>query len=124
MTQKKRASFGFSSRAGSFRAAGYGILSLVKTEPNARLHLCAAILVVGAGLILDVSAADWRWLILSIGWVWSAEALNTSIEHVCDVVTEDFHPGIKLAKDIAAGAVLISAISAAAIGASVFLPYL
>ena len=93
-------------------------------EPNARIHLVAAVAVVSAGVYLDVTPSDWRWLVLSIGWVWFAEAVNTSIERLCDVVTREIHPGIKIAKDVAAAAVLISAISAATIGALVFIPYL
>lgn len=68
--------------------------------------------------------AIWRWLILAIGLVLAAEALNTAVEQCCNAVSREFNPAIKAAKDVAAGAVLICASCAALIGFSVFVPYL
>jgi diacylglycerol kinase (ATP) len=71
-----------------------------------------------------VGPQDWRWIIVAIALVWVAEIVNTAFEHLCDVVQPDFHVSVKAAKDVAAGAVLIAALAAAAIGVLVFLPYL
>ena len=77
MTEKQSSSFSFSSRMKSFRDAGRGLVSLVATEPNARIHLCVAILVVVLGFALGIGASDWRWVVFLIAWVWSKKtALN------------------------------------------------
>jgi diacylglycerol kinase (ATP) len=124
MRMNKNGSFSMASRVKSFRDAGRGLVSLLATEPNARIHLAAAICAVVAGIVLQIGSSDWRWLVLAIGWVWFAEAINTSIEHLCDVVTRETHPGIRIAKDVAAAGVLISAVAAATIGLMIFLPHL
>jgi diacylglycerol kinase (ATP) len=79
--------------------------------------------VISAGLWLNISGNDWRWIILAVGLVWVAEIVNTAFEHLCDVVQPEFHVSVKAAKDVAAGAVLVAAIVAALIGLMVFLPY-
>lgn len=116
-----------SSLKARIRSIGYaaqGIATLLRTEPNARLHLGATLAVVATGLWLHVAAVDWRWLGLAVALVWMAEALNTAIEGLCDLVHPGFHPQIKRIKDVAAGGVLIAALGAVWIGGSVFLPYL
>lgn len=123
MQDKRPGKSWMAPRRASFGHAFRGIVSLIATEPNARIHLAAAC-VIAAGLFFQVSGQDWRWLILLIGWVWCMGALNTAIEHLCDTVTHDHNPGIRAAKDIAAAAVLISAIAASIIGLMIFLPYL
>ena len=75
-------------------------------------------------MVFKVKADDWRWLITAILMVWSAEAFNTAVEYVCDVVSPGYSEVVKHAKDIAAGAVLISAVCALAIGLITFWPYL
>ena len=72
---------------------------------------------------LDVNRQDWLWLVLAITLVWISEAINTAIEYLCDVVSSEFSHSAKLAKDIAAAAVLIAAIAAVIIGVIVFIPY-
>ena len=79
-------------------------------------------LVVAAGLALGISADDWKWLVLAMVSVWGAEALNTALELLADAAKPEFHPLVKQAKDVAAGAVLIAAIGAAVIGALIFIP--
>ena len=116
--------FTLGARVASFRHAGQGLLVLCRSEHNAWLHLAAAGSVAAAGWALHVSAADWRWLILAMALVLAAEALNTAIERVCDRVTRDYSPLIRDAKDIAAGAVLLLALAAAAIGVLTLAPYL
>lgn len=118
------ARFSVSDRVKSFRYAFAGLWLMLRTQHNAWVHLAATVVVIAAGLFLGVSAADWRWLIAAILLVWVAEALNTAFEHLCDVVSPDFHHAVQKSKDIAAGAVLICAIGAAAIGVVTFWPYI
>jgi len=116
-------SFTIGARFTSFRFAFAGLWSILKTQHNAWLHLAATVLVIGAGLILKISAVDWRWLVIAIALVWFAEAMNTAFEHLCDVVSPEIHSSVKEAKDIAAGAVLICAVGAVCLGVMIFLPY-
>ncbi len=116
--------FSWRARMRSFSFAFAGLGFMMRTQPNAWAHLVVTVLVVCAGLVLRVSLSDWRWLIAAIASVWMAEAINTAIEHVCDVVSPQFNLSVKHAKDVAAGAVLVGAIGAVTVGATVFLPYL
>ncbi len=115
--------FSIAARLKSFTHAFAGFAFMLSTQHNAWLHLIATALVVAAGFVLKVSAEDWRWLIAAIALVWLAEAINTAFEYLCDVVSPEFHESVRRAKDIAAGAVLVSAIAAALIGAITFAPY-
>ncbi len=96
----------------------------MRTQRNMRVHLLAALAAVIAGLILRISAVDWACVLLAIGMVLTAEALNTVVEALADLCTEEFHPLAKIAKDTAAGAVLIAAAAAVGVGVAVFLPKL
>ena len=116
--------FKFSGRIRSFKVAFSGIWTVLKTQQNAWIHLIATIAVITAGFLFDVSKSEWCWLILAIIIVWSTEALNTALELLADVTSPEFHPLVKKAKDVAAGAVLISAIGAAAIGLIILGPYI
>lgn len=111
-------------RIKSFGHACAGLVFLVKSEPHARFHLVATVLVLFAAWGIDVSRHDWLWLILAITLVWVSEAINTAFEFLCDVVSPEFSESVKRAKDIAAGAVLISSLAAAIIGISVFGTYI
>jgi len=113
-----------SARAKSFAHAGAGLLFLLKSEPHARVHLLATTLVIVGAIALDVTRQDWLWLILAITLVWVFEAMNTAIEHLCDIVSPQHSQSVKQAKDLAAGAVLIAAIAAVIIGITVFYPYI
>ena len=115
--------FEFAGRIRSFTFAFAGIWTMLKTQHNARVHACATVAVVVAGVIFGVSAAEWCWLVLAIMAVWTAEALNTAFEFLADVASPDFHPLVKHAKDVAAGAVLISAIGAVVIGLLILGPH-
>lgn len=108
----------------AFRNAARGIGFTVRTQPNARVHLVVTLLVISAGIILDITRNDWHWLIAAIAAVWVAELFNTAIEQLTDLVTDQWHPLARNAKDIAAGAVLITAVSAAVIGFMIFAPYI
>ncbi|HDP34926.1 MAG TPA: diacylglycerol kinase family protein [Candidatus Hydrogenedentes bacterium] len=116
--------FRITARIQSIWFAFSGIRAMLRTQHNAWLHGCATIAVAAAGLLMGVSAEDWRWLVLAIAIVWIAEALNTAFEFLADVASPEFHPLVKQAKDVAAGAVLIAAAGAAIIGLLVFAPYL
>lgn len=115
--------FNIGGRLKSFRFAINGIVILVRTQHNAWLHLLGTAGVIVLGFTFEVSLGDWCFLTLAMGMVWIAEGLNTAIEFLADAVTLEQHPLIGKAKDVAAGAVLLSAIAATAIGLLVFLPH-
>lgn len=116
--------FNFRDRISSFKYAFKGIKVLLWAEHNFRIHLVAAIIVVVLGLYLDVAKFDWLWLILAISLVLISEAINTAIEYLVDLIEPNHNPLAGKIKDIAAGAVLISAITSIIIGLIVLLPYL
>ena len=115
--------FSFTGRIRSFKYAFVGIWTMLKSQQNAWVHACATVAVVTVGFVLSISPAEWCWLVLAIIAVWMAEALNTAIEFLADVVSPEFHPLVKKAKEVAAGAVLISAIGAIIIGIIIIGPY-
>ncbi len=117
-----RSPIDFRKAARSFRYALQGILDLFHFENNARIHLFAAIGVVVAGFYFQLSRTEWALVVTQIALVWAAEAFNTALEKLADVVSPEYHPLIKSVKDLAAGGVLIVAISAAIVGFLVFLP--
>lgn len=108
----------------SFKYAFEGIVAALKKEPSLKFHLLAAILVIVLSLFLRLSSKDFIIIILLIGFVIALELTNTAIEAVIDEFTQNEHPGAKLAKDISAGAVLVSAITATVVGLLIFIPYL
>ena len=116
--------FRIGDRLKSFRFAFNGLAVLLKTQHNAWLHLLATLVVVALGVSLQVSRMDWCLLTLAISQVWIAEGLNTAVEYLADAVTLEQHPLIGKAKDVAAGAVLLSAVGAAIVGAAVFYPHI
>jgi len=109
-------------RLDSFKFAFAGIRDLFKTEPNAIIHLVAAILVVALGFFFSISQTEWCFVIFSIAIVFSAEAFNTSIEHLTNLVSPDFNELAGKTKDVAAAAVLFIAMGAAIVGFIIFLP--
>jgi diacylglycerol kinase (ATP) len=115
--------FKFSGRIRSFRHAIRGALRMLRCQHNAWIHAAATVLVVGAGFWVHLSRADWCWVVLAISIVWTAEALNTAFEFLADAASPEFHPLVRDAKDVAAGAVLITAVAATIIGAIIFWPY-
>lgn len=112
----------FTGRLRSVRCAVRGIRIMLHSQHNAWLHAAATLLVCLAGFALGISAAQWCWLVLAIMSVWTAEALNTALEFLTDVASPSFHPIAGKAKDVAAGAVLISAVGSMVIGALVLGP--
>lgn len=115
--------FSFTGRIRSFKFAFVGLWTMLKSQQNAWIHTFATIAVVIAGIVLKISYGEWCCLVLAIMAVWMAEALNTAFEFLADVASPEFHPLVKKAKDVAAGAVLISAIGAIVIGVIIFGPY-
>jgi len=111
-------------RIASFGYAFEGLAVMLRTQPNAWIHSCATLLVVGLGAWLGLPRGDWVLLVVAIAIVWVAEALNTGIEFLADAAVPDPHHLIKHAKDVSAAAVLLASIAAALIGAMVFLPHL
>lgn len=112
------------NRVKSFQFAAHGIFIMLKHEHNAWIHMLATIVVFAAGFYLKLNNSEWCWIVLAIVAVWTAEALNTALEFLADVASPDFHPMIKNAKDVAAGAVLITSIGSVIIAILVFGPYL
>lgn len=106
----------------TFGYAFEGILTGIRKERNMRIHTVAMILVVFFGTVLGLSATEWCICLVLFGLVMALELVNTAVEAVVDLVTEERKPLAKIAKDTAAGAVLIAAIMAAVIGCIIFLP--
>lgn len=107
--------------AKSFACAGKGVVSAFTTERNIRIHCCALFYVVRFSVFYDFTAGEKALLALAVGLVISAELLNTAVETVVDLVTQKHERLAGLAKDIAAGGVLVSAFSALAAGLFLFL---
>ena len=116
--------FQFTGRIRSFAYAFAGIATMLRSQHNAWIHAAATVAVCALGLILGLSTAEWCWIVLAIMSVWTAEALNTAFEFLADAASPEFHPLVKHAKDVAAGAVLIAAIGAVVIAVLVFTPHL
>lgn len=109
------------SISNSIRFALNGIKLMFKSEPNAKLHAVATVIVVAFGILRHINNIQWTAILFAIGMVWVTEALNTCIEKLCDFSCENkIHPAIKTIKDIAAGAVLIAAIVSVTIAVFVF----
>lgn len=121
MKNKKTALRG---RRESFRYAFNGFCQLFRNEPNAWIHAVAGALVLIAGCYFDIEKSEWLAVILCIGIVLTTEIINTAIENICDHISPDYHERIKIIKDLAAAAVLVSAVISAIIAAFVFIPRL
>ena len=114
----------FTGRLRSVQCALRGIAVMLRLQQNAWIHAVATVAVTGVGLALGLSTAEWCWIVLAIVAVWTAEALNTAFEFLTDVASPAFHPLAGQAKDVAAGAVLMSALGAVIIGVLVLGPHL
>ncbi len=118
------ANFTITARLNSIADALTGVGHLIRDEHNAWIHLVATLLVIGLGFYFSVSTEAWIALVLAISMVWLAEGMNTAVEVLADAVSKEHNELIAKAKDVAAGAVLLTAIGAGVIGALVFYPYL
>lgn len=121
---EEQESFSVVKRAESFSHAGRGIWVFVRSTHNAWIHIAIFILVLVAGFYFEISRTDWIMLIFANGLVFASEAFNTAIEIDIDLTSPQYHPYARDTKDVAAGAVLISAIAAAVIGVLIFAPHL
>lgn len=115
--------FSITGRIKSFRYAIQGIVLMVKSQHNAWLHATASFLVLVVASFFRLSAVEWCWMVIAIMAVWTAEALNTALEFLADVASPEFHPLVEKAKDVAAGAVLISAAGSVVIALLILGPY-
>lgn len=111
-------------RVRSFGYAFAGLAAMLRSQHNAWIHLAATASAIVMGFGFGIARDEWIWLILVIVAVWTAEALNTAFELMCDVAAPEFHPLVKQAKDVAAAAVLITAFGATIVGLLIFAPYL
>lgn len=104
------------NRAKSFQYAFEGWRHVLRTQHNAWIHAVISLGVFIVGFWLRLPARDWAALILAMMAVWMAEFMNTALEALVDMITADFHPQAKIAKDVAAAAVLVGAVGAALVG--------
>lgn len=116
--------YDFKKQLRSFGYAWKGIRCCIGKEQNLSFHLIATVVTVIAGFLLEITRIDWMIVILCIGVVIAAELFNSAIEKLVDLVSLERHPIAGQVKDIAAGAVLVCAATAAIIGLIVFIPYL
>jgi diacylglycerol kinase len=106
----------------SFQNAFAGLWYALRTQRNARIHLLASLLVFTAGLLLGLEWQSWCFLILAVTLVWMAELSNTAIEAVVDLLSPEYHPLAKSAKDVKAGVVVVATLGAVGIGILVLGP--
>ena len=118
----KEEKFSIAKRLKSFTYAFAGLKVLFKEEHNARIHLFATVCVIVAGILLKISLLEWVAVAFAIGLVFSFEIMNTSVENIADFICPERDDRIKRIKDLAAAAVLVSAITAAVVGLLVFVP--
>jgi len=107
-------------RLQSFRYAARGVAAMIRSEPNARIHALAAVLVSAAGFGFGIERGEWLAIVLAIGGVLVAEGFNSAFESLCDVASPGRDSRVERAKDVAAGAVLLAALAALAVGVIVF----
>jgi undecaprenol kinase/diacylglycerol kinase (ATP) len=118
----KQQRFSILKRLKSFKYAFNGLKVLFQEEHNSRIHLLATVCVVIAGYAFRISQYEWIAIIFAIGLVLTVEIINTTIEDIADFVSPEKHEKIKRIKDLAAAAVLVSAVTALIIGLIIFLP--
>jgi undecaprenol kinase len=108
----------------TFSFAFSGILSAIRTERNMRFHLLSSIVVLFFSFYFSLTKLEWITILFAVGGMFAFELMNTAIEKAVDLVTEQFHPLAKQAKDLAAGAVLMYAILSSVVGGIIFIPYI
>jgi undecaprenol kinase len=108
----------------SFSYAWAGVKTTIQTERNMKIHVAMAVAVLIAAIIFHISKIEWLILLITIGIVLSLEMINTAIERVVDLATDEYHPLAKAAKDIAAGAVFLFSFISIIVGIVIFAPYL
>ena len=119
---KSQTRFSLSDRLKSFKYAWQGFKALLRYEHNARIHCVAAVAVIIAGFLFRISAAEWLAIVVCIGMVISAEALNSAVEALADRITTHHDPLIGRAKDLGATAVTLLALASVAVALIIFIP--
>jgi len=114
--------FSLTHRARSIYVAWRGLAAVARGQHNAWIHGCATVVTIAVGLASHLGTGEWALLVLALAGVWAAEAFNTAIEILGDAVASDDHPLVGLAKDVAAGGVLVTVVGAVAIGLLVLVP--
>jgi len=114
--------FSVKERIKSFGYAFCGLKIFLREEHNARIHLTVAICTVAAGFLFKISAIEWVAIAFAIGIVVAFEIVNTAIEHIANFVSPEYNDKIKIIKDLTAGGVFVSALTAFAVGCIVFTP--
>ena len=114
--------FSWRKRGNSFGYAWDGIKGLLRTEHNSWIHLGLTIMVVVLSIYFRITLSEVVSLVIVTAMVWAAELFNTAIEKSMDFLSKDIQPQIKLIKDLAAAAVLITALAALVVGALIFIP--
>lgn len=107
-----------------YKSVGFALAGIKASfrERNMKIHATAAILVILVGIFFSISKTEWLWILLCVAGMFSLEMVNTAIEKTVDLVTGEYHPLAKAAKDLAAGAVLIYTVYSIIVGMVVFLP--
>ena len=120
----ERKKFSWKERGNSFTYAWDGIKAVFRTEHNTWIHLALTVVALLLGFILKISRGEFLVLLIVMTMVWTAEIFNTALEKTMDFISKEKHPQIKLVKDLAAGAVLLTPLSALVVGAIIFIPKL
>ncbi len=108
----------------SVRFANAGITYFFRNEKNGRIQIVVAAIAIAVGIVLKIAVLEWCIILICIALVIGLEMMNTAIEHLCKMLSEDYHPTIKIIKDVAAGAVWWVSIISFIIGVVIFVPYL
>ncbi|HVJ68111.1 MAG TPA: diacylglycerol kinase family protein [Caulifigura sp.] len=108
----------------AFRVAFIGFGYALRTQRNLQIHLAIGLCVAVAGIVFGLNRLEWCLIVLCIGLMWTAELLNTSVEVLVDLLSPEYHERARVAKDVAAAAVLCSALASSIIGLIIFLPRL
>ncbi len=119
---KQEKTFSIRARVRSIRYAWEGVNAFFDSQHNAIIHLYFTIFVMIAAIFFRASDTELIALVVVAGFVWAAEIFNTAIEKMMDMVSPEKHPKVKFIKDVAAAAVLISAITAIIVGLVIFIP--
>ena len=108
----------------SLKAACQGVLWAIKTQPNFRVHLIFSVLAIGAGVFFGIRQVEMAIIIFTIILGLTAEMINTSLEAMTDLITTEWRENAKIAKDVSAGMMLVTAAGAVVIAVIIFLPYI
>jgi diacylglycerol kinase len=124
MDTQEQERFSIVKRAKSFTHAGRGVFIFIKTTHNAWVHIVALFVAIALGVYFGITSTEWMFLVFAGGFVLVSEAFNTAIEIDIDLTSPEYHPYAKDTKDVAAGAVLLSACTALVVGLIIFVPYI